>query len=313
MTAVCLDQPSISIRRSPHDQKNPYCMISREMLQDRNLSPKGKGILAYLLSLPDDWQFYHSQLMDALNIGETCLNSGLEELIKTGYAKRERIRNAEGRFTSYSYEISEFKKFVPNLVFQPGSSSPEKQALHNTYYTKELKQQQEPTAPSASPIAAVSSEKKQKEYAKPYEKKKNTPMPECLAKLPIPLADKEWICKHFDTPTIEHAVSWVVHPLVKIKQSVVQAVKWACRTLPELPCAPEDKIVKNKQIAKKIILGSNIPSTCEADVLNEYVLFYFKCSNHPGTVINYTDSNFEELLLNACKKYQFTPKQKKAA
>lgn len=312
MTA-CLEEPSISITRSPHDQKNPYCMISRYMLQDRNLSPKGKGILAYLLSLPNDWKFYHCQLMEALNIGEKCLNSGLEELIQAGYARRERIRDSKGKFTSYTYEISEFKKFLPDSIIQPGLSSLEKEALHNTYYTKELKQQQEPSAPPASPTAAVSSERKPKEYAKTYQKKEKTPIPECLAKLGIPLSDMEWICTHFDTPTIEHAVSWVVHPLVKVKQSVAQALKWACKNKPELPSLPEDKIIKNKEYARKIINSANIPSTCEADVLNEYVLFYFKGGTHPGTAINYTESNFEQLFLETCKKYRFTPKQKKAA
>src|SRR6478736_9249513 len=100
------------------------------MLQDRDLSLKAKGLLSYLLSLPDNWKIYHSQLMHAVNCGETCLRSTMEELIEKGYAKRHRDRNSKGYYTPYRYEISELKIFIPNDVSAPGFSGLDNVALH---------------------------------------------------------------------------------------------------------------------------------------------------------------------------------------
>lgn len=99
--------------RSKHDKQNPYAMISREMLSDKSISPKAKGVLCYLLSLPNDWKIYHSHLTEALNVGKEYLNSAMDELLKAGYAKRSRVKK-KGIYQPYSYEISEFKIFLPN-------------------------------------------------------------------------------------------------------------------------------------------------------------------------------------------------------
>lgn len=147
------------IFRSPHDRENPYAQISREMLRDRDLSLKAKGLLSYLLSLKDDWKIYHSQLMHALNIGESCLTSTMQELIDKGYAKRERSRNEKGMYTPYRYEISEFKRFLPNGKIQPGSSSPENQDLRKNEEIKIVKDvvvsDSGPVAPSSLEIEKI--------------------------------------------------------------------------------------------------------------------------------------------------------------
>ena len=38
-------------------------MINKEMAQDKTLSWKARGLLLYLLSLPDDWNIYESELI----------------------------------------------------------------------------------------------------------------------------------------------------------------------------------------------------------------------------------------------------------
>lgn len=118
------------IERCPHDRENPYVMISREMAQDKSISPKAKGVLLYLLSLPKDWKIYHSQLQEGLGVGEEYLNSSLEELISSGYAERTRKR-VKGIYQPYHYKIREFKKCLPNRENQPGFSSPENPVLQS--------------------------------------------------------------------------------------------------------------------------------------------------------------------------------------
>jgi len=118
--------------RCHHDRENPYAQISRELIQDRSISPKAKGVLIYILSLPKDWQIFHSQLQHGLNIGEDYLNSAMEELITAGYADRTREK-LKGIFQPYRYKIREFKKCSPDRENRPGSTGPENPAVQKTH------------------------------------------------------------------------------------------------------------------------------------------------------------------------------------
>lgn len=40
------------------DKKDNYTTIDNGYLQNKNLSFKAKGIMTYILSLPDDWVIY---------------------------------------------------------------------------------------------------------------------------------------------------------------------------------------------------------------------------------------------------------------
>ena len=40
-----------------------YTIINNTGLKDKSLSLKAKGLLAYMLSLPDDWIFYETELI----------------------------------------------------------------------------------------------------------------------------------------------------------------------------------------------------------------------------------------------------------
>ena len=45
----------LSTFRIKKNKENPYVMLHKHFLTDKNLSWRDKGILAYLLSKPDDW------------------------------------------------------------------------------------------------------------------------------------------------------------------------------------------------------------------------------------------------------------------
>ena len=89
------------------DKENPYVMLNKQFLQDENLSWKSKGILAYLLSLPDDWQIYETELEKHSTDGLSSLRSGLKELMENGYVNRIQNRNGKGQFVSYEYQVHE--------------------------------------------------------------------------------------------------------------------------------------------------------------------------------------------------------------
>lgn len=95
------------IMRVVKDRNNPFVMINKEFLNNNKLSWKAKGILTYLLSLPDDWQIYESELLKHSTDGSSSLKSGMKELIESGYIERVQIRNNRGHFIGYSYCVYE--------------------------------------------------------------------------------------------------------------------------------------------------------------------------------------------------------------
>lgn len=79
---------------------NPYVMIDHRPLNDPNLSWQAKGILAYLLSKPDDWTVVIADLEKRATNGRDSVKSIMKELERKGYIERRRIRDPEtGRFS----------------------------------------------------------------------------------------------------------------------------------------------------------------------------------------------------------------------
>ena len=92
------------IRRSKRN--TTFVQIDKTALQDKSISWKAKGLLAYLLSLPDDWQIYTSELTTHSTDGRDSTNSGLNELIKAGYVQRKQNK-VDGKFAGYIYTVYE--------------------------------------------------------------------------------------------------------------------------------------------------------------------------------------------------------------
>ena len=78
------DMPNI-IRQK---RKANYTVIPNEMLNNTELSFKAKAILCYLLSKPDKWSVYLSQLAKASTDGYESVVSGMNELIAKRYVFR---------------------------------------------------------------------------------------------------------------------------------------------------------------------------------------------------------------------------------
>ena len=90
---------------------NNFTIIDNTGIRDENLSWKAKGLLVYLLHLPDDWQVYLEDLKNRSTDGRDSTISGIKELMKKGYIKRTRKRD-KGKFVGYDYEVYE----IPNEI-----------------------------------------------------------------------------------------------------------------------------------------------------------------------------------------------------
>ncbi len=95
-----------TIFRVVKDKENPFVMIDRRVLENPVLSWKAKGLLAYLLSRPDNWKIIMGDLIKRSTDGEFATRKALNELVKVGHIIKVEERE-KGRFLSFSYEVHE--------------------------------------------------------------------------------------------------------------------------------------------------------------------------------------------------------------
>jgi len=103
-----------------------YVMLNKQFFNNKNLSLKAKGLLGYLLSLPDDWKIYVSELTQHHKDGKYSIHATINELIKNNYMHRERIRK-KGKITGMCYKVFETPQ---NTTLEPETSFPYMENQH---------------------------------------------------------------------------------------------------------------------------------------------------------------------------------------
>lgn len=112
-----------------------YSVINNTGLKDERLSWKAKGILAYALTLPDDWTFHISELARHAKDGEDSLRTGFKELKELGYVKRYPVRDGNTKkIARWDMEIYETPQRDMPQMENPDVVKPyeENQKLLNT-------------------------------------------------------------------------------------------------------------------------------------------------------------------------------------
>ena len=84
-----------------------YTVMSNHHLQDKRLSLKAKGLLSYMLSLPDDWDYSLKGLTVGCKDGLDSVRTAILELEEHGYVRRQKVRNAKGQIIDYDYQVYE--------------------------------------------------------------------------------------------------------------------------------------------------------------------------------------------------------------
>src|SRR5699024_6157764 len=70
-----------------------YTTIHNGFIKRKDLSWKAKGIMTYLLSLPDDWVVNLDEIKRNASDGESSFRSGWKELKDAGYVSKQSIRD----------------------------------------------------------------------------------------------------------------------------------------------------------------------------------------------------------------------------
>lgn len=85
------------IRRGPRPDR--YVIIGNEIARDDRLSFRARGLLTYLLSMPEGWRTNSNQLAaQTPREGRDAIRTALRELETAGYLTRCRLQDAAGRW-----------------------------------------------------------------------------------------------------------------------------------------------------------------------------------------------------------------------
>lgn len=130
-----------------------YTVMSNYHLRDKNLSLKAKGLLSWMLSNTDGWDYSVAGIVAVMKENRDAINSALAELEDYGYLTRRKVREY-GKFDGMEYLITE-RPFTENpSTVNPLTENPQQ---INTNKTSTNKKDPLPTVKGEQ---APSSEKK---------------------------------------------------------------------------------------------------------------------------------------------------------
>lgn len=101
-----------------------YTVMSNAHFKEKDMSLKAKGLLSLMLSLPDEWNYSIAGLVTLSSDGKDSVMNGLTELEKFGYLKRTKLKNANGTFAGYDYDVYEKPFAVQPYAENPNTEKP---------------------------------------------------------------------------------------------------------------------------------------------------------------------------------------------
>ena len=135
--------PKVKIEKTKY-----YTTISNIVLNDTELSWRAKGLWAYMMSLPDDWDYSIRGLATRAKDGRDSVSSGLNELKKHGYLTVESVRDSCGRIVDSEYTIYE-KSIHGKVAENPDTVNPD------TGYTPEKNGEMAENPDTVNPDTAI--------------------------------------------------------------------------------------------------------------------------------------------------------------
>lgn len=89
------------------EKRKKFTIINRDLLEDPRLNWATRGILAYLLSKPDNWVLQVNDLKNQGDLGRDAIYNRIKNAIEFGYITRIDHRDEKGRIRSVEYIVHE--------------------------------------------------------------------------------------------------------------------------------------------------------------------------------------------------------------
>ena len=99
-------------------QHGRFLVADVEVFEDQSLSFGARGLMAYLLTKPDNWEVRRDQLINASPAGKVAIQRMINELKEAGYMRRYQENDPEtGKFVTVT-DVYETKALNPDLSSQ---------------------------------------------------------------------------------------------------------------------------------------------------------------------------------------------------
>ncbi|MCT3201422.1 DnaD domain protein [Limosilactobacillus reuteri] len=107
-------------------RKERFSIIDNRVIEDKRLSWGARGLLEYMLSKPDDWKFYMSELISHSDKdGRDKTYGYMDELKKYGYVTRKQKRNSNGKFGNQDLIVNDLPLTGFPYTAKPDTDSPD--------------------------------------------------------------------------------------------------------------------------------------------------------------------------------------------
>lgn len=282
----------MSVIRIRH--QNNYVVLNKEVLEHPNLTLKAKGLWAFCMAKPDNWEFHLSQLQHTLIEGRTAITNAINELIKFGFCLRIQRKDEYGQWATCDYEVYEtaqIKKCLP-ICENPLADNrlAENQLLLSN--NKELnnnkeREEDKPLTPTFSFLRVSMSQDKYDKLIFDFGTDKVNEMLNRLDEYADinPKRFKQYAC---------HATvirKWIREDIEKVSKKPYNQVS-------------NDQVTQDKALAEIIV--SRVQGTRDSENISighDYI--EFRRGMHT-TVIKFGDKGFREQCINALRKMGLT-------
>lgn len=86
---------------------NNYTIMSNFHLRDKRLDFKAVGLMSWMLSNPDDWDYSIAGIAATRKEGKSAIETAVKALESCGYLERILVRKKNGKFDGYDYILHE--------------------------------------------------------------------------------------------------------------------------------------------------------------------------------------------------------------
>jgi len=157
-------QNSIRCVRAPRDSQHPYFMTARAVAQDMALSLDERGLLWYILSLPDDWVAHPMQLGKANGVkSKDKIYNLFKSLMKAGYCERKNLRKDGKHEATIYFFYEEKQQRLIDLYNKPDNE--DSRFLKNRKLEKQDPEFQDPVKQDTTDNTSSTEKKKKKRNA----------------------------------------------------------------------------------------------------------------------------------------------------
>ena len=101
-----------------------FMAIHNNIFKDKTISLKAKGLLAFMMSVPPDWDYSLAGLAACNKDGLVSVRSALQELEDNFYVKLTKVRNEKGQIVDMQYDVSDEPVFGDRIEEKPFLENP---------------------------------------------------------------------------------------------------------------------------------------------------------------------------------------------